>query len=166
VCGEILLLCTRDAVRLTKIMNSITKKILINSSIEKIWAILADVTRTPNWVDGVKESERTGAIREGAGARWRESCVLDRQHIEVEHEMKVWEPMSRAVIQSVLPMNGSMTRTLVFGQKPEGVEITVGFVWNLGIAGMLLGEQKVRNILEQSCENTLANWKDLAEKQN
>ena len=145
-------------------MNSLTKKILINSSTKKIWAILADVTRTPEWVDGVKESERTGAVREGKGARWRESCVLDRQHIEVEHEMKVWEPMSRAVIQSVLPMNGSMTRTLVLGPKTEGVEVTVEFVWDLGIAGMLLGEQKVRTILDQSFENTLANWKDLAEK--
>jgi carbon monoxide dehydrogenase subunit G len=145
-------------------MNSLKKQIQINAPLEKIWAILADVTRTPEWVDGVKESERTGAIREGKGMRWRESCVLDRQHIEVEHEMKVWEPMSRAVIQSVLPMNGSMTRTLVFNQKSEGVEITVEFLWDLGIAGMLLGEEKVRNILDQSFENTLANWKDLAEK--
>ena len=137
---------------------------MINASLEKIWAILADVRRTPEWVDGVKESERIGAVREGKGARWRESCVLDRQHIEVEHEMKVWEPMSRAVIQSALPMNGSMTRTLVFNQKTEGVEVAVEFLWDLGIAGMLLGEQKVRSILDQSFENTLANWKDLAEK--
>ena len=160
-------------------MNSLTKKILINSSIDKIWAILADVTRTPEWVDGVKDSERTGAVREGKGLRWRESCVLDRQHIEVEHEMSVWEPMKKAVIQSVLPMNGSMTRTLGFAQKPDGppskqdearpssqggVEVTVEFIWDLGIAGMLLGEEKVKNILDQSFENTLANWKDLAEK--
>ena len=145
-------------------MNSLTKKILINSSIEKIWAILADVTRTSEWVDGVKESERTGAVQEGKGMRWRESCVLDRQHIEVEHTMAVWEPMKKAVIQSKLPMNGSMTRTLVFGPKADGAEVTVEFVWDLGIAGMLLGEEKVKNILDQSFENTLANWKDLVEK--
>ena len=145
-------------------MNSLKKNILVTAPIKKIWAILADVTRTPEWVDGVKESERTGAVREGKGTRWRESCVFDRQHIEVEHEMKVWGPMSRAVIQSVLPMNGSMTRTLVLSPKTEGVEITAEFLWDLGIAGMLLGEQKVRDILEQSFENTLANWKDLAEK--
>ena len=131
---------------------------------EKIWSILTDVTRTPEWVDGVKESERTGAVREGKGAKWRESCVLDRQHIEVEHEMIAWEPMKKAIIQSKLPMNGSMTRTLTFSEKPGGVEVAVEFLWDLGIAGMLLGEQKVRNILDQSFENTLANWKDLAEK--
>ena len=145
-------------------MNSLKKSILIKTSLEKIWAILADVTRTPEWVDGVKESERTGPIHEGRGMRWRESCVLDRQHIEVEHEMTVWESPRRAVIQSVLPMNGSMTRTLVFDSKEEGVEVAIEFVWDLGIAGMLLGEQKVRAILDQSFENTLANWKDLAEK--
>ena len=145
-------------------MNSLNKKIIINASLEKVWAILADVTRTPQWVDGVKESERTGAIREWKGARWHESCELDRQHIEVEQEMIVWEPMQKAVIQSKLPMNGSMTRTLAFQEKPEGVEIAVEFVWDLGIAGMILGAEKVKNILDQSFENTLANWKDLAEK--
>jgi hypothetical protein len=78
--------------------------------------------------------------------------------------MTVWEPMRKAVIQSTLPMNGSMTRTLTFEPKQEGVGIAVEFLWDLGIAGMLLGEQKVRMILDQSFENTLANWKDLAEK--
>ena len=145
-------------------MNSLKKQMLIKASLKKVWAILADVSRTPEWVDGVKESERTGATTEGKGLRWREACVLDRQHIEVEHEMAVWEPMKKAVIQSRLPMNGSMTRTLDFHEKPEGVEITVEFHWDLGIAGMILGEEKVRNILDQNFENTLANWKDLAEK--
>ncbi|MDD5226181.1 MAG: SRPBCC family protein [Candidatus Omnitrophica bacterium] len=145
-------------------MNSLTKKITINASLEQVWSILADVARTPEWVDGVKESERTGAVKEGQGLRWREACVLDRQHIDVEHEMTVWEPMKKAVIRSVLPMNGSMTRTLGFTEKQEGAEVSVEFVWDLGIAGMILGEQKVRTILDQSFENTLANWKDLAEK--
>jgi len=145
-------------------MNSLKKNILIKAPLEKIWAILADVAHMPDWVDGVKESERTGAIREGKGLCWRESCVLDRQHIEAEQEMTVWEPMKKAVIQSKLPMNGSMTRSHCFQETPEGVEVSVEVSWDLGIAGMLLGEQKVRNILDQSFENTLANWKDLAEK--
>ena len=145
-------------------MGSLNKKIQIKAPLEKIWAILADVKRTPGWVDGVKESERTGAITEGKGLRWRESCVLGNQHIEVEHEMTVWEPMKKAVIQSVLPMNGSMTRTLVFEETPAGAEVAVEFLWDLGIAGMLLGEKKVLGILDQSFENTLLNWKDLAEK--
>lgn len=145
-------------------MNLLAKSILISAPLEKVWNILAEVSRTPEWVDGVKESERTGAVREGKGMRWREACVLGRQHIEVEHEMTVWEPMKKAVIESKLPMNGSMKRTHHFCEKPEGVEVSVEFSWDLGIAGMLLGEEKVKNILDQSFENTLANWKDLAEK--
>lgn len=145
-------------------MNTLTKSILINASLEKVWSIFGDVGRMSEWVDGVKESERTGAIREGKGTRWRESCVLDRQHIEAEQEMTVWEPMRKAVIQSNLPMNGSMTRTHHFQERLGGVEVSVEVSWDLGIAGMLLGEEKVKNILDQSFENTLANWKDLAEK--
>ncbi len=145
-------------------MGTLAKHILIHAPLEKVWAILGDVTRMSEWVDGVKESERTGAIKEGKGLRWRESCVLDRQHIEVEHEMTVWEPMKKAVIQSSLPMNGSMKRTHHFQEKSDGVEVSVEFSWDLGIAGMLLGEQKVKNILDQSFENTLASWKERAEK--
>ncbi len=145
-------------------MNSLKKQILIHASLENVWAILGDVTRMSSWVDGVKESERTGTVKEGTGLRWRESCVLDRQHIEVEHEMVLWEPMTKAVIQSHLPMNGSMKRTHSFHETAGGVEVSVDFSWDLGIAGMILGEEKVRNILDQSFENTLANWKDLAEK--
>lgn len=145
-------------------MNSLKKQILIKAPLEKVWAILGDVARMSEWVDGVKESERTGSVKEGAGLRWHESCELGKQCLETENEMTVWEPMSRAVIQSELPMNGSMTRVHCFSEKPEGVEVAVEFSWDLGIAGMLLGEEKVKNILDQSFENTLANWKDRAEK--
>jgi carbon monoxide dehydrogenase subunit G len=148
-----------------RFMGNLSKKVLINAPLEKVWAILGDVSRMAEWVDGVKESERTGTIREGKGLRWREACVLDRQHIEVEHEMTAWEPMKKAIIESKLPMNGSMTRIHQFYGKPEGVEVKVDFSWDLGVAGMLLGEEKVKNILDQSFENTLANWKDRAERQ-
>ncbi len=146
-------------------MNSLTKNILIKAPLAKVWDILADVSRMSEWVDGVKESERTGAIKEGKGLRWREACELDRQHIDAEHEMTAWEPMQKAVIETRLPMNGSMKRVHLFREKPEGVEVEVEFSWDLGIAGMLLGEEKVRRILDQSFSNTLANWKDRAEKE-
>lgn len=145
-------------------MNSLTKSILIKAPLAKVWTILSDVSRMSEWVDGVKESERTGTIKEGKGLKWREACELDRQHIEAEHEMTAWEPMQKAVIETRLPMNGSMKRVHQFHEKPGGVEVEVEFSWDLGIAGMLLGEQKVRNILDQSFENTLSNWKDRAEK--
>lgn len=145
-------------------MNSLTKTVLIKAPLEKIWGILADIRRMPEWVDGVKECERTGEITEGKGLRWHEACELGRQHIEAEHEMTVWEPMSYAVIESKLPMNGVMKRTHAFEKTPEGIRVAIEVSWDLGIAGMILGEQKVRDILDQSFAATLANWKDRAEK--
>ncbi len=144
-------------------MQTLTKSILIRASLEKVWGILADIRRMPEWVDGVKESERTGEIAEGKGFRWRESSELGRQCIEAENEMIVWEPMSRAVIQSKLPMNGVMTRTHDFEACSEGTRVKIEVAWDLGIAGMILGEAKIRAILDESFENTLANWKERAE---
>ena len=140
-------------------MQSLTKNIVINAPLEKIWGLLADVNRTPEWVDGVQESERTGALCDGVGMRWRERCLFERQNIDMEHEITEWQPRQKAVIRSVLPMNGSMTRSLQFAPTPNGIEVSIQVEWDLGIAGMLLGEKKIREMLEASFEKTLEQWK-------
>ena len=137
---------------------------MIRASAEKIWGILAAVERTPEWIDGVQESERTGELREGKGLRWRERSVLERQNIEMEHEMIEWEPGTRMKVQSVLPMNGWLERTLELQKIGDSHEVKITVAWDLGIAGMLLGEQKVAVLMENLFEVTLANLKDLAEK--
>ncbi|HPW65310.1 MAG: Polyketide cyclase / dehydrase and lipid transport [Candidatus Omnitrophica bacterium ADurb.Bin314] len=145
-------------------MNSLIKSVLINASLEKVWALMADTRRTPEWVDGVQESERTGEVSEGKGLCWRERSLFKNQNIEMEHEFIEWEPMSRARIKTSLPMNGWMDRTLEFSRTPDGVEVKINAKWDLGIAGMLLGERKVFEILETSFEQTLLNWKERVEK--
>jgi uncharacterized protein YndB with AHSA1/START domain len=145
-------------------MNSLSKNITINAPAEKIWALLADVTRTPEWIMGVQESERTGEIREGKGLRWNERSLLEKQNIEMQHEMVEWEPEKRLKVHSQLPMNGWMNRTLELKPAGAGVEASIVVSWDLGIAGMLLGEQKVTNLLNNLFEVTLANLKDLSEK--
>jgi carbon monoxide dehydrogenase subunit G len=145
-------------------MNSLTKNITINASVEKIWAILADVTRTPEWIMGVQESERTGEIREGKMLRWRERSLLENQNIEMDHEMIEWEPCRKLKVHSALPMNGWMDRTLEIQDSCAGARIQIFVEWDLGIAGMLLGEKKVTALMNSLFEVTLANLKDLAEK--
>lgn len=145
-------------------MQSLSKSILINASAEKIWAILADVTRTTEWIMGVQESERTGEIREGKGLRWRERSLLEKQNIEMEHEMIEWDPAKKLKVHSTLPMNGQMDRTLELRSAGNGVEASILVDWDLGIAGMLLGEKKVTALMESLFETTLANLKELAEK--
>ncbi|MBU9888270.1 MAG: SRPBCC family protein [Candidatus Omnitrophica bacterium] len=145
-------------------MGSLTKQILINAPAQTIWDILAAVERTPEWIDGVQESERTGEVCEGVGLRWRELSVLERQHIEMAHEMVAWEPLKHLKVRSVLPMNGWLERTLEIKSSGSSQEVEIKVDWDLGIAGMLLGEKKVADLMETLFETTLANLKDLAEK--
>lgn len=138
---------------------------MINASAEKIWAILADVRRTPEWIMGVQESERTGEISDGKGLRWRERSLLENQNIEMEHEMVEWEPAMRFKVHSTLPMNGRMEKTIELGRDGENTKVSIQVEWDLGIAGMLLGDKKVTALMDTLFEVTLANLKDLAEKQ-
>lgn len=145
-------------------MNSLAKAILINAGAEKIWAILADVRRTPEWIMGVQESERTGEICEGKGLRWRERSLLENQNIEMEHEMVEWEPQKKLKVHSSLPMNGWLDRTLELKPSGSAIEASILVAWDLGIAGMILGEKKVNALMNTLFEVTLANLKDLSEK--
>ncbi len=145
-------------------MNTLTKSILINASNEKIWAILADVRRTPEWIMGVQGSERTGGILEGKGLRWREQSVLERQNIEMEHEMVEFNPGKGLKTRTTLPMNGWMDRTLELKPAGSAVEVCILVVWDLGMAGMLLGEKKVTALMNELFDVTLLNLKELAEK--
>ncbi len=144
-------------------MGNLEKEIIINADLEKVWGMLADVSKMSSWVDGVRESDKTGSVFEGKGLKWIEQCEIGKQHIESENEFTVWEPMSFAVIEAKLPMGGVMKREHFLKSVDGGVQVNVKVSWNLGIAGMLLGEEKVRNILDESFSNTLANWKEKAE---
>ncbi len=144
-------------------MGALTKKIFFKAPLPKIWEILSDVTRTPEWVDGVQESEKTGEILEGKGLKWRERCLLERQNIEMEHEFTEWAPMKKVQIQTVLPMGGWMKRDLSFQEASQGTEILIHVEWDLGIAGMLVGEKKAQEIMERSLDATFENWKEKAE---
>ena len=89
--------------------------------------------------------------------------MLDGRLIEMDHEFIEFEPMKKTVIKTGLPMDGSLERVLEFSQSGQTTEIKASISWNLGMIGMFVPEEQIRNALEKSFSMTAQNWKTKAE---
>jgi uncharacterized protein YndB with AHSA1/START domain len=95
-------------------MGSITKQIFFKAPVEKVWGIWTDVEKTPEWVEGVQQSKIVSDVREGKGLEWQEKCLFGKQVIQMDHEVKQWEPLKKTFYRTGLPMGGSMETTAEF----------------------------------------------------
>ena len=144
-------------------MTFLEKTISFNAPVEKVWNVWTDVEHTPQWVEGVQESTITSAVREGKGLSWKEKCLFGKQTIHMDHEFTTWEPLKKTVIRSGLPMGGSMERTADFESTPTGTQVKAVLEWDLGIVGAMIGEDKLKHMMEKSFDLTAQKWKEKAE---
>jgi len=150
-------------------MNTIKLDFEFNAPLEKVWAILADIEKTPEWVHGVKASSVSDEGVARKGFCWEEKVSIDGQNADVRHEFADWEFHKRAVIKTDLPMGGWMRKRFIFSplpsslpagaEKSDGCLLSIEMTWNLGILEMLAGPAKVHTALEKSLNQTLQNWK-------
>ncbi len=145
-------------------MGQIQKQFFFNAPVEKVWKIWTDVEKTPQWVEGVQESKITSDVREGKGLEWKEKCLFGKQMIQMEHEMKEWEPLKRTFARTGLPMGGMMETATDFREANGGTEVTLTVEWDLGFVGGMIGEEKLHHMMEKSFDLTAAHWKAQAEK--
>ncbi len=140
-------------------MNQIKIDVEFNAPLEKVWAILADVERTPEWVHGVKQSVATDEGYARKGFCWEEKVSIDGQNADVQNEFSDWVKHERASIKTDLPMGGWMRKAFVFSEEAGKTKLALEMTWNLGILEMLAGPAKVHDALEKSLHKTLENWK-------
>jgi len=140
-----------------------TRQLFFNSPLTKVWGIWTDVEKTPEWVEGVQESKITGSIREGKGLEWKEKCLFGKQQIQMDHEIKDWEPLKKTRTQTGLPMGGSMETTGEFRETNGQTEANITIEWDLGMVGAMIGEEKLQHMMEKAFDLTAAKWKAKAE---
>ena len=143
-------------------MNQIKVSFEFKAPVEKVWAVLADTSKTPEWVHGVKSSE---ALDEGEARKafcWEEKVSIDGQNADIQNEFVEWAPHQNAAIKTTLPMGGWMRKQFTFSpqesEKGEGCLLSIEMTWNLGILEMLAGPTKVHAALEKSLHKTLEAW--------
>jgi len=142
-------------------LSFLDKNFVLPADSKKVWQSIADVAATPNWIDGVQASEITSDAKEGVGLSWKEKSAFGKQAVQMDHEITIWEPNKKIKIHSGLPMGGSMDRTMEFTEKGNETEVKATLEWDMGIVGSMIGEDKLRHMLEKSFDQTIANWQKL-----
>ena len=140
-------------------MNQIKLDYQFDAPIEKVWAILADVTTTPEWVHGVKQSIATDEGKARKGFCWEEKVSIDGQNADIQNEFVEWVAQKHAAIKTSLPMGGWMRKVFELSESAGKTTLQIEMTWNLGILEMLAGPAKVYTALEKSLHKTLENWK-------
>lgn len=135
-------------------MRAITKNISINAPLEKVWAIWSDVEKTPEWVEGVKESKITAGTP-GRGMEWEEKCAMGGQMVQMQHEVREWEAQKKTFYHTKLPMGAVMETRAEFNSTSQGkAEISVEISWELGILSMMISDEKFEEMIDKAFSKT------------
>lgn len=144
-------------------MNQYHKTLLFSAPLEKVWGIWIDVEKTPEWVHGVEASE-PGEGEMSEGYSWKEMCQFDNMPVPMEHTVTDYEPLRRTVIFTVLPMGGTLEKKVLFKASGSGTQVDMEATWDLGMIGVFLNPEKIREKMEEGFERTAERWKERAEK--
>lgn len=145
-------------------MGEIKKQLSFKAPVEKVWKIWTDVEKTPEWVEGVQESQITSPVKEGRGLEWKEKCQFGKQMIQMDHMIATWELLKKTVTKTGLPMGGTMETVAEFSSTPEGTKVDLQVEWDLGMVTAFIGEEKLQHMMEKSFDATTSKWKEKAEK--
>ena len=147
-------------------MGTISKQVFFEVPIISVWTIWSDVEKTPDWVEGVKESKILSSVREGKGLEWEEKCAMGGQIVQMQHEVREWEEKKKTVYHTKLPMGATMETSAEFREPAQGqTELNVDISWNLGILSMMISDEKFEEMIDKAFSKTLARLKNKSEQE-
>jgi uncharacterized membrane protein len=142
-------------------MLKLESSIVINRSIEEVFAVLSNVEQNPKWSSVFLEAQQTSEGLIGVGTTWRVVQKALGQRMEGEVEVTAYEPNRRCaqkskagpfpaeVRQTYEPAEGGTRVSVVIEAEPGGF--------------FKLAEPLVKTMLKRGITTDLATLKDLME---
>lgn len=130
-------------------MRQLQRKEQIGASIHRVWSILADIERWPEWTASVTRIEQIDLPPLGPGSRVRIHQPKLRPAVWV---VTAWEPERRFVWEAAAGPGVTLIGSHVLIDCEEGCEVILGLRfdgWFGGLAGLLKGRLAERY---QRCE--------------
>jgi uncharacterized membrane protein len=148
-------------------MTAIHHEITIDTPVDGVWAVLADLPKVVDYNDTVKSANWKSSIHTGLGAA--RVCQL-RPKGEVTEEVTLWEPntaLGLRVVKSPWPPITSMEWTIRLeadGTRRTIVGQDLAYSIGLGPIGALLNALVVKRKLTKTLDAVFANLKDHVER--
>ncbi len=141
-------------------MLKIESSIVINRSVDEVFAILSNIENNPKWGSGFLEAKKTSQGPIGVGTTWRVVQKALGQRIETEAKVTEYEPNRKCTQKGKSPFPVKVKMTF---ESVEG-----GTRVNLRLEGepggfFKLAQPLVANMAKRNIEGDLANLKDLME---
>lgn len=136
----------------------------IKAPVEKVWAIVTDLERIPEWAKDVKKEEITSKQRSGVGTTFREVGVMYGRRYELDAEMTEFVENKKFAFRTTSGTKWKGSWTL----KPTkaGTQLTYAADYNLGysIFGKIFDKLSFHGRMEKRIDGWMENIKSLTEK--
>ena len=86
---------------------------LVDAPPERVWQVLTDWERSPDWMPGIDSMRQEGSGPPGTGT----VVVFQARGAERSSEVTAWDPPRRLALRSV---QGGVTADYVYSLEPEG----------------------------------------------
>ena len=138
---------------------------------ERVWPLLADPKRWPEWLPGVTTSVVTSGPAEGVGRRQKLEVAYAGQRGEIELRITDWEPLRRIGWEHTAERIGGKQqnlardiRTLVtLTPRGGGTDVAVEGSWEpVGLMGKMLGKTLVQSRAESMLGGAVENLEKVA----
>ena len=147
-------------------MKTIQSHITIQQPINKVWAILSDLTAMGNYMPGIQEVHLTSETKQGVGAA--RHCIFE-DGLELHEQVVTWEEGKSYTLQTTKFVNVPMKENeITFSLEENGSSTTVYQSMHYQMKGGLFApmmETFAKGTMIKALNNALAGLKDYAERQ-
>lgn len=144
-------------------LGKFTKSIDINSDPQKVWNVLSDYEKQPEWFDGCKEAKYTSASQRGVGTKIHGLYIVGPNTVEIDFDVTQFSEPERLAFKAESKNFKSASGSWALSKVDGRTRLNYDFDFELP-ASRLLFNRLITRILERSAEKTLANIKERVEK--
>jgi len=142
-------------------MAKVKVSVVVNRSIEEVFAFAGNVENNPQWQSGVLEARVTSEGRIGVGTTYRYVSQLLGRRIETDGEITEYEPNSNYSFKSTsgpFPIEGGLALEAAEG----GTKVTLAVEADIG-GFFKMAEPLVVRMIKKQFETDVTNLKDILE---
>jgi uncharacterized membrane protein len=135
----------------------------VNASPDRVFSLLTDLDRLPEWATIVVETRDVSALPLRAGCTFRQTLRVVGREVESEWRVTELEHDRRVAYEAMAPGGGSMTMRQTVAPRDAGSQIELEIDYELpgGLLGELVDRAFVEEQNEHEADRSLRNLKEL-----